>query len=108
LYNIAYGERKGMEVNLGSLPDEALVRYQSHKNDWFVRMARRILQERHAAGKLEEGTIPALKAMLNEEEDVPRKLRALWALHVVEGLDDEEMIALLSDSSEYLRAWSIQ
>ena len=40
--------------------------------------------------------------------DVTRKLRALWTLHVTNGLTEVELRNLLSHESEYLRSWAIQ
>ena len=50
----------------------------------------------------------ALKKILNENPDVTRKLRALWALHVTKGLSESDMLGLLKHESEYLRSWAIQ
>src|SRR5690606_20385755 len=33
---------------------------------------------------------------------------ALWALHVTQGLSDRDLIGLLSDPDEYVRAWAVQ
>src|SRR5438105_2185270 len=78
-----------------------LVKLQLDTNEWFVRHARRILQER--------GPDPLvhaqLKQILNTNPDITRRLRALWALHVTDGPIDS---ALLDDRNEYLRAWTIQ
>ena len=40
---------------------------------------------------------------LPSEPDVPRKLRALWALHVIGRLDDEFLVKQLEHESEYVR-----
>ena len=51
IYKITYGDVKRVQVDLNRASDEELVKYQLHKNDWYVRTARRLLQERAAAGK---------------------------------------------------------
>jgi len=38
---------------------------------------------------------------------VTRKLRALWALHVTEGLSERDLVELLGHESEYLRSWAV-
>ena len=38
--------------------------------------------------------------MLAEQTDAPRKLRALWALHVIGGLDEKALTGLLDDADE--------
>ena len=49
-----------------------------------------------------------LHTMFTEQADVPRKLRALWALHVTGGLDDTFLIRQLDHTSEHVRAWAVQ
>src|SRR5262249_3488464 len=77
------------------------------KNDWHVRHARRLLQERAAAGKLSPGVREELRKILKENEDVTRKLRALWALHVTGGLEEPLTLELLDHPSEYVRGGPI-
>ena len=81
---------------------------QLHKNDWWVRHARRVLSERAAAGKDMTDTQAALRFLLNEQSDETRRLRALWALHTTGGLDEALTLELLADSQEHVRAWAIQ
>src|SRR6185436_10293255 len=60
---------------------------QLHTNDWQVRHARRILQERAAAGKVDPQIHMDLTRIARGTPDVTRKLRALWALHATGGLN---------------------
>jgi hypothetical protein len=90
-------------VNLRSLSSKQLVALQLHRNDWYVRHARRILQERGPDASAHAG----LKRILHDNPDVTRKLRALWALHVTGGLTENDLIALLAHDSEYLRSWAV-
>src|SRR5204863_1114551 len=46
--------------------------------------------------------------ILKEAPDVPRKLRALWALHATGGLGEDALLRQLDSPDEYLRAWAIQ
>lgn len=96
-------DRWWSRVNLGSLSSDQLVGLQVHRNDWYVRHARRILQERGPDAKVHAG----LKRILQDNPDVTRKLRALWALHVTAGLTENDLVALLSHNSEYLRSWAV-
>ena len=70
----------------GSSRPSALVDLQLHRNDWYVRHARRILQERGPDPKVHA----RLKRILQDEPDVTRKLRAIWALHVTGGLTEPD------------------
>ena len=96
-------DRWWTRVNLGELSSEQLVALQVHRNDWYVRHARRILQERGPDAKVHAG----LKRILHENPDVTRQLRALWALHVTGGLTENDLLALLGHASEYLRSWAV-
>lgn len=109
IFKISYGDVDKTRVDLAKLSDEELVKLQTHRNDWFVEHARRLLQERAAKpGWKGEAVHAALREMLAKETDVPRRLRALWALHVTGGLDSESMCKLLDDPCEHIRAWAIQ
>lgn len=104
IYKIVNEKDRWTKVDLAKLPSEKLVDLQLHRNDWYVRHARRILQER--------GPDPAVHArlerILSDNADVTRKLRALWTLHVTGGLTEAKLQPLLSHENEYMRAWAIQ
>lgn len=108
IYKIWYGDLKPKPVDIAKLSDRELVELQLHRNDWHVQHARRVLQERAAAGRDISNVAQQLHTMYAEQTDVPRKLRALWALHVIGQLDDELLVRGLSDKSEYIRAWVIR
>ena len=91
-------------MDLTTASDMELVNYQLNANDWYVRQARTILQERGPNKKVHK----ALKEILAKNPDVTRKLRAMWALHVTKGFTEKELTDLLSDESEYVRSWAIQ
>ncbi len=94
---------KPVNVNLATATDAELVNYQLHPNDWYVRHARRIIQER---GLKAEG-IAALEKILLENPDDTRQLRALWALHCGGGLSEATALKALKAQSEYVRGWGI-
>lgn len=108
IYKVVYGKPAPWHGDMAVLSDSELVRLQLHRNDWQVRHARRILQERAVAGKLRKGTNAELRKLLHEQSDVTRQLRALWALHATNGVDQELLAELLDDRSEYLRGWAIR
>lgn len=108
IYKIVYGTPKPLLEDLAQLSDQKLVELQLHRNEWYVRHSRRLLQE-HAAQGREMGEIhAALLKMYAEQADVPRRLRALWTLYVTGGLDDSFLCKQLDQESEYLRAWAIR
>jgi len=104
IFKISYGEAKPIQVDLKKAPDDELIKLLSHKNDYFVRHARRILQER--------GGNAAVNKQLVEiafgDGDEKQRLRALWALHATGGLNDNLLVRGLHNTSEYFRAWCIQ
>ena len=104
IFKITHKDDKWVQVDLTKATDMELVAYQLHANEWYVRQARTILQERGANPKVHE----ALKKILNDNPDVTRKLRALWTLHVTQGIAENELVALLDHSYEYVRSWAIQ
>jgi putative membrane-bound dehydrogenase-like protein len=95
-------------VNLGRLDDAALVELLSSPNEWQARHARRLLQERAAAGSLMPTTSNRLAALLAQPAPLPLRLRALWALHAVDGLSDEAITQLCEDTEPQMRAWAIR
>lgn len=95
-------------LDLAALPDEDLVRLQLHPNDWYVRTARRLLQERAAARGLDETAVAALRRLLETEDDPRRRLRAAWCLHACGLLNDGDVDRMLRDENEYVRGWAIQ
>jgi putative membrane-bound dehydrogenase-like protein len=104
LYKIVYQGARPMQVDLSKASDAELVQYQLNDNDWYVRHARRILQERGPKPEVQS----ALVKILRENPDETRKLRALWALHGVQSLSDSVALEALKSPQEYVRAWTIQ
>lgn len=108
IFKITFGRPKSPPVDLARLDDAELVKLQFHRNDWFVQHARRLLQERAAAGRDLSAARRALLTMYAGEKDVPRQLRALWALKVIDALDDDFLVQQLNHGSEYVRSWCIR
>ena len=104
IFRISHERDRPVKVDLRKEPSERLVDLQLHRNDWYVRHARRILQERGPDPKVHA----RLRNILHANPDVTRKLRALWALHVTGGLSEPDLVDLLSHESEYLRSWAVQ
>lgn len=107
IYRITYGNDVLPTIDLTKKTNAELVELQLHENDWHVRHARRILHERAAGGADMSAVHSRLHEMLKNESSVPRKLRALWALHVLGGLDDAFLLEALSHASEDIRSWAV-
>jgi putative membrane-bound dehydrogenase-like protein len=108
IYRIAYGTPPALDVDLSSESDQALARLQVHGNDWYVRTARRVLQERAAAGRDLTKAHSVLREILATSQQAGRQLRAVWALYVTGGLDEAAARGLLDHPGEHLRAWAIR
>ncbi len=108
VFNISYGQTEPVTVDLEKLSDAELVELHLHKNDWYVRIARRILQHRAATNTLAKSTRGQLAAIMNDNPDVTRRLRGMWTLHAIGGLTEDESSALLTDADENIRSWAIQ
>jgi putative membrane-bound dehydrogenase-like protein len=109
MYRISYGDPMPLPAfDVSAMSDDKLVKLQLHKNDWWVRRARRVLQERAAAGKLAAQTPAELRKILDTHADVTRRLRALWALHVVGALKEADLLALTRDPAAPLRVWAVR
>jgi len=108
IYKISYGEPRNLRVDLASLPDLELVELQFHRNDWFVRHARRILQERAAEGRDMTAVATELHRRLETDLADVRKLRLIWALNAVGQADSGFLVRVLHDDSEYVRSWAIR
>lgn len=108
IYKVTYGDVKHENFDLNKYTNSKLVELQLHKNEWFVRHARRVLHERALAGKDMKEVNTALLKIFNENEQVPKKLRALWCLNLTGGMDDEKLALLLDHESENIRSWALR
>ena len=106
------GAKPVARPNIPALSDLELCHLQDHPNDWFVRQARTELHHRTISGTLDRKTAhQALTQFFKEAPTSPKRLRALWALHVTKrftGQAETELVKLLSHSDEHVRAWAIQ
>jgi len=103
IFKISHTGDAWVKVDLAKLSSAELVDLQLNRNDWYVRHARRLLQERGPDSKVHE----ALKRILKDNPDVTRKLRAMWALHVTQGLTEGALRDLLDHDDEYVRSWAV-
>jgi hypothetical protein len=103
IYKVTTDKVKPVHVDLAKATDAELVQYQLHPNDWYVRHARRILQERG----LKPESVTALEDILFNNPDDTRQLRALWALHSGGKLSEAAALKAATAKSEWVRGWAI-
>jgi putative membrane-bound dehydrogenase-like protein len=109
IYKIAYGNP--MSPRIGDLAKSSvseLVKLHLHANEWFVRQARLQLAERASAGREFDTARNQLREMFTRQSDPVLKLRALWSLYVIGGLDENFLFAQLRHSNEHVRVWAIR
>ena len=107
--------RQALGLDLQKKTDLELVEYQLHENDWYVRHARRILQER---GAKNVDTMRALGKILEKHDDPKKRLRALWALNAYYGDPPylgsgwkrwrDDLDTAMHDKDAIVRAWAVQ
>jgi putative heme-binding domain-containing protein len=81
---------------------------QLDRNEWLVRQARRVLQERAAAGRDLSDARVSLLRLFDEQKPVDRKLRALWALWCINAVDKAWLSKQLDHPNENIRVWAIR
>jgi putative membrane-bound dehydrogenase-like protein len=110
IWHIRYGPSQPVHVDLANLDNLRLVELQQHHNEWFVRHARRILQERAAAGDDMAAVHRAARDLLSRSPRTALRLRGLWTLYVTGGLQRDPALlgTLLTDEDEHLRAWGVR
>ncbi|MBW3595676.1 MAG: hypothetical protein KY475_00210 [Planctomycetes bacterium] len=109
IHKIVYGQPPRLETfDLAKLDDAELVKLHLHENAWYVRRARRLLQERAARGELAPATMATLQDLLRSDSATPRRLRALFTLHALDALPEAQLLDLTQNDNEYLRAWAVR
>ncbi|VTT96410.1 membrane-bound dehydrogenase domain-containing protein : Putative membrane-bound dehydrogenase OS=Singulisphaera acidiphila (strain ATCC BAA-1392 / DSM 18658 / VKM B-2454 / MOB10) GN=Sinac_5736 PE=4 SV=1: Cytochrom_C [Gemmataceae bacterium] len=106
IYKISHVDSKPKPVDLAKLTEAELVELHLHKNDWYVRNARRVLQERAARdGNASANVVKSLGDVLTKNADETRRLRAMWTLRALGALDPAP---LLADRDAHVRGWAVR
>jgi putative membrane-bound dehydrogenase-like protein len=116
IFKITFGTPRSVEglgaanrsLDLAALDSRELVGLQTHANEWFVRQACRLLQERAAAGQDLHAAQEQLRRLLAESGSETHRLRALWALYVTGGATESWLRERLTDPGEHVRAWAVR
>jgi putative membrane-bound dehydrogenase-like protein len=118
IYKISYrGSKPVIDLDLAKKSDKELIELLESKNEWYVRHALRLLQERTANKELDKGTREALAKFTFEGDGEVRRLRGLWALHLTGGLSENNLRLLMAKKNyrdplesdfEHVRAWAVQ
>lgn len=110
IYKIVYGKVKNPgPIDLSKYSNLDLVALQLNRNDWYVRHARRILQERFVVGLDVNDARMELMRLLDElKQPIDRQLRFLWALHSTGGVENKRLTQLLTHKDEHMRSWAVR
>lgn len=86
-----------------------LAELHSHRNEWFVRHARLELYNRNLLEKDTNDAGGMLYERLESKSTATiLRLRSLWTLSTLNLLNKEELLALLEDKDEHVRAWGLR
>lgn len=109
IYRLAWADTwEPKRVDLRTRSDAELAALHTHKSEWFVRTARRLLQERSAKRPIEPSAVAALTGQARQAKQASHRLRALWTLHVAGTLDSETLESALADPVNSIRGWAIR
>src|SRR5437660_8809582 len=118
IFKITYGDVKPWKGDLAKLSDLELARLQTkqNKNEWVLRHARRILQERAMSRKISPDAIQELRKRLKIPREIVEELGSrivarlpvFWTLHVIGELKTPEVLDFIEASPEdHCRAWGV-
>ena len=109
IYKVSFGDpARKPAVDVSRLAERELAALHRHSNEWYVRQARRELATRSARGEALADARSGLADLLRVEADPVLKLRAIWSLYVIGGLDRKVLFKLLDHEHESIRAWAIR
>src|SRR5206468_2252023 len=92
IFKITYGDVKPWKGDLAKLSDLELAKLQTSKNEWMVRHARRLLQERAEERKILADAVSHLEGLWEKEYREYHRLRVLWALNATKQLSNKKLV----------------
>jgi putative membrane-bound dehydrogenase-like protein len=94
---------------LAGMSSQELAELYQHSNEWFVRQSRQTLATRATNGEdMLAVTSYFLKHLGDKQQPSRLRLRALWGLNAVGGLDQAQLSKLIADKDEALAAAAIR
>ncbi len=78
IYKITYGTPTYVNPDLRKLGDRELVQFQSHRNEWYVRHSRRIIQERASKNRLNPNAVWNTATSGKYGVNAIHAIRGLW------------------------------
>lgn len=109
IYKIVHGQPKAWRGDLAKLTDKELVELQGHRNEWFVRHSRRLLQERMTANREIAKALGGIPEIKESAISQTAALRSLWLRNLADGVAGDELARIIKDSPhESVRAWAVR
>jgi putative heme-binding domain-containing protein len=112
IFKIVHGKKSTRTIgDLNKLSNKELIELQSHKDQWFVRKSRRLLQEQFAADTKNEAnaeTARQLLTALQSTVDADLKLRLLWTMYSCDLLDAKLLLETTKHPDEHVRSWAVR
>jgi putative membrane-bound dehydrogenase-like protein len=106
IYRIVHNQprvKRSLKVNLGAMTSAELVRTLEHANGWHRQTAHRLLYERQ-----DKSVIPQLKQVALHSASAPARVRALYLLEGLGGLDAATVDAALKDPMPPVREHALR
>ena len=104
IFKLSHGTPRPARGDMQKLPNARLIGFMDTSNAWYVGHALRIFHERG----LDLRVAPAIMRGYLGNTSPELRLRALWALHAVSGVDQLSTKRMLKDLDENVRAWTIR
>jgi putative membrane-bound dehydrogenase-like protein len=111
IYRVSYGNPVTRQQNLAQLSDDKLATILlDDRNDYFSRMARKVLSERAAerVTMTSSATATLVEALRSKKFPVTRRLRALWALQCTQQASPDLLEECLQDADFSIRTWGVR
>jgi putative membrane-bound dehydrogenase-like protein len=110
IYRITYGRYVNPlePFDLAALSNDELLLQLLERNEWHVRRAQRLLQERAQRADARQYFKDWLIPWPSGEWTVRHRLRVLWTLYVTGGCDEAYLLANLDSEDEHTRVWAIR
>lgn len=113
IYKIVYDRGQPIQPSLRletfqDRSDSQLVAIQALSEEWYVRQARQLLQQRAARGEDFKEVHRELRKWIANSPNVRNQLRGVWCLSATGGMTEEDLQTLLTHENEHLRLWAVR
>ena len=111
IYKITFSKPKPPLSDLAKMTPGELVELHEHRNEWYVRHARRLLHEyaRTARDIAQlKATADLMKQRFEASAETTQRLRYLWTIYLTNGWSIEDLTKLAAHGDPHVRRWAIK